>query len=304
MCRATILLLTWSIFGLTTATPCLAMTPLRWEFRVGDRFHLTFTQQTDIATSYNDQKSCLALALITEMDWHVEELSDSGEARIAQTFTRFLSRIRPDEQDAVEYDSDSPVLQDDAAIQTTKQLQSLLRAQFTVTMDSRGQILDVSMSEETKKIVSQASLQPRWKRLLTTDGIREFFKHSLIVLPNKPVSDGDAWETRTPVKTPFGNGQLINNYRCHGETESDEKELIRITLSTDLQLPDGGPPTPISLKSREQTGTLFFNRRTGNFERSELSRRVVSESESEGTTINVVEETRLKLAIARVEKRP
>jgi hypothetical protein len=289
------------ICGYGTSESVAADTLLRWQFAPGQRYQLEFLQTFQTRTTFNQRPLTMVLQLALEMDWQVDGLDDAGLARISQTFTRVRVKTTPQDGKPIEFDSADSSQAGDAATELAKQLKPLLQAKFTVTMDRRGQVRDVEVSAETLQVLSDSQAGSRFNKLFTREAIQRLLRHSVVVLPEGAVAQGDTWTSTIALSPPFNGSQLKTTYTYGGTKHQRGRKLERITVDGSFG-GDAEPAKPAELsglKRHEHRGELDFDNQAGYLVRSQLAQLLTSEQAYRDNVIQVRVESELQLTITR-----
>lgn len=256
---------------------CSAQQTLRWKFAQGQHLVVDCTQQTEVETSVNNKPRRAFLEMTMRLEWQVESVDEQGVASIAQSFTRMQLKSTAPDAEPVVYDSDSTSKPVGTAREVATGIAPLIGAKFVVKMDPRGEVTDITLSDETQQAIDKLPENSQLKPLLTKEGLTNLFRLGEGQLPENPVSAGDTWPADSETKTPYGLLKQQGTYTYSGQQAVGEKQLEKVELKATAKLA-AAADAPIKLQGQEQTktGTLLFDREAGRVVSSEM--RLISKS--------------------------
>lgn len=234
---------------------------LRWKFKAGETLKVELIQKSEIETTIANKPLKMNDEMVMEMAWQVESVDEQGTARLAQSFTRLRRKIEMQRQDPIEYDSAAKTKPAGPAKEIAAGIDPLIGVKFHVTMNSRGEISEVKLSDEAAKALEGAAA--RSKDAFTKERVTEILRQSAVVLPEQPVEKGTEWSIETTSKTQRGSIKLSNKYTYVGTEERAGKMLEKIGVETTLEFsePKGKP----EIKEQKHSGLLYFDAAAGRF---------------------------------------
>lgn len=273
---------------------------LRWKLQPGEKFHVTFTQQTVQATTVNNKPVKTSIDMTMEMDWVVDDVQPDGQAQLTQSFTRMKIAMNAGGAEPIQFDSADEQRPEGPAADIRRAVRRLLGAPFHITLNARGEILDVTLSDEAAQAIEQSTASDNLKQLLTPDGLRQMLRQSSVVLPEKSIAAGATWNEQVESASPLGTLKLRHEYRYAGSEERDGRLLEKITVETKFELikPSAAPRSKLTIKSQSQTGTLYFDAAAGRFVDAETKQQLATETPYRDLLIQATVDSTLRMDIA------
>ncbi len=294
----------WSIASLVVltllsiASSAPAQTTLCWKFAKDQQFVVNCQQQNEVETSVNNKPRRALLEMQMQLAWQVDSVDGAGVATMAQSFTRLKLKTTAPDAEPVVYDSDSSTKPIGAAREIAAGIAPLVGAKFTVNMDPRGNVVDVTLSEETKQALEKLPADSQLKSLLSAEGLTNLFRLGGGQLPEKPVSAGDTWADDSETETPYGKLTQQGVFTFVGQEVVGDKKLDNIQLKTTATLqPKAGAAVILQGQEQTKTGTLLFNSEAGHAVSSETKLTSKSIRPFRDTQIHVRINSTTKLAI-------
>lgn len=166
---------------------------LRWKFAVGDRFSVEYEQAVEQTTEVLLKPVTVETRSTVAMTWEVMSVDEAGNATIKQQFTRLTLSLLSSRGDSVEFDSDSDDPTNGKTSEVGKVLMPLLAAPFEVKMSPRGELLSVSVPEESMATIRQSASSMRLRQLFSNEALTETLSFVAATLPEAAVETGDSW---------------------------------------------------------------------------------------------------------------
>lgn len=299
------LLATWLILLAVCATAA-AQQPLRWKFEQGQKLHVKIVQNSSMETSkQKDKPQKLIVERLMELDWQVESVDDEGTARMTQSFARVRMKMQTSPTSTIEYDSASKKKPFGDARFFAESVAPLLKAKFFVVMTARGEISDVTLSEETiEAFAKEAEKKSKLQSLFSKEKISEIIRQPAFVLPEKGLTKGDRWEQAKEILSPLGTLALASVYTYAGPEQRDGKSLEKISGATMLQLkkPIAAAVSKVRIKEQKQSSEFFFDAQAGRLAASELTQHLVTESKYREFTFRAVADTTSQVSVTLVKE--
>lgn len=268
---------------------------LRWKLKQGETLHVELTQKSELETTVANRPLKMNLDMLMGLTWQVEAVDDQGTARLVQSFTRLRLKMDVPKQDPVEYDSAAQAKPVGLAKDVAEAVGPLIGAKFFVTMNSRGEIVDVKLSEEAARLL-ESPAAARWKKTFSKDGLAEVLRQSAAVLPEKPVEAGSTWTVPTTSKSPLGPIKMSHKYTYQGTEQRGGKSLEKLSVETKLELEEAkGKP---QLKEQTHKGVLYFDAEAGRFVETDLKQELVTESPYRDTVVRAKATSTLQMKVA------
>ncbi|MBX7167293.1 MAG: hypothetical protein K1X74_13265 [Pirellulales bacterium] len=291
--------------------------PIRWRFSAGEQFMLQVDQQFEAATIVGDNSSKSNGTMSMQLQFNVKELLDNGAARCEMGITRMqLKLVAPIA--TLEFDTANKEEPENPQAQLmAKVLRPFTELKYTLTIDPRGNILDVELPKDAaKNLASQLGSIPgggQFNDLLNEETFAQGFKqmsgNGWLIWPETMPAVGDTWKQEGTIANPIlGRQTEISTFRYEGPVEIDghqlEKVAVEITMDYD---PDDQAKLPIKVKisEQEQKGYIYFDRQAGRIDHSELTQHIDMDLETMGQAfeqeINVETKSRFEPADATGE---
>lgn len=273
--------------------------PLRWKLKPGEVFDVRFAQQSETKTSVLSKTIEVSVDMTMDMRWQVASVDQDGSAQLKQSFTRLSVTMNSPNVGLVKFDtaSDDPLTE--LAEPLADSIEPLIGAEFVIKMSNRGEILAVTLSDETLAVFAEAPVNSQLKSLFTKDGLSEMLRQSAAVLPEQPVDEGATWESQSRTQAPVGTLKQTNHYTHAGTEQREGKTLDKITVRTMLELvePKEQPAAKLALKQQQQTATLYFDADAGRFVESEIKQSLTSETPYRDNVIRTTVESTMRMTI-------
>jgi hypothetical protein len=271
---------------LLAASTASAQTTLRWQLKQGDRPTIETQQQTTSKVSYVGKETATQIDLAMTLGWEVTAAEDDTFT-IKQSVRRLLVRIDSPAAGRIEYDSVKRIQPTGAARDIQLAVAPLLQAELKLTMNDRGEVLDVQPLGEAAEKLLAAGGQQGGAAATASQTMQQLLRQPLVVLPEKEVNPGDAWTRETKLTTPLGPATQTTTYKYVGPAE-DDKDLARIETTGELKLAmPAAAEKGVALKEHEQSGAILFSTAAGRLARAEQTQTLVTERPYRETTIVV-----------------
>jgi hypothetical protein len=267
---------------------------LRWKLAKDQALKVTCTQETEVETSINNKPRRATLDMAMEIDWLVGEVDGDGTATIEQSIQRVQLKTTAPDADPVAYDSASASKPTGAAKEIAANIAPLIGASFTVKMDARGDVREVTMSDETKKKIDDLPADNQLKPLLTKEGLANLFRLGGGILPEKAVKPGDTWPADQDITTPFGTLKQKGTFTYTGQEKAGDRQLDNIKLSATSKLEPAKGGAKVETSEQTKTGILRFDSTAG--------RAVSSETKLLSKSVRTFRDTPINVKISGVTK--
>ena len=269
-------------------------TLLRWKLHPDQTLNIRIDQTIKTEATGIPKPRNLSLTLLMEVSWTVVEVSDQGVARIKHTLNRFAS-TRTGDLPTIQFDSADDRRLSGPARSIADSVRPLLGTEFLVTMNDRGEFIDVAMPEGQ---IAQ-SANAKFAAMLTPKGISEIMRQSAVVLPQQPLDSGGQWTSDAKLTTSLGVLQQQNTYAYAGTVLHDGRPQEKIEVVTDLELmtPANDSSSKSVLREHKCSGVLWFDAEAGRFAASEVNQSLTLERPYRQLRIRIRTDTDTKMRI-------
>ncbi len=242
---------------------------LRWKLKSGDAMDVILQQTVDAEQSIfgNELKSKADMQL--DMRWLVRSVSPEEVAEIQQSVEHIRMKMEAPGTGSVEFDSSSAKDLSGMAKVLYDNVQPMIGLHILQRMNSRGEILDVRLSDEAQqKLKASGAAQ----QILAKEDIESMLAQSAAVLPVKPVRPGESWEGATTSKSPLGALAMKMKYTYRGTVQHAGRALDQIDVAIQMQIEEASNQgMSVAIKEQGSQGSMFFDEVAGRFVESEFS---------------------------------
>src|SRR5262249_45871156 len=140
-----------------TAAPAQAQTTLRYKFKEGENLQYVAETKGTMKLDLMGKEINMDMNQAMDMIWNIKSVDNDGKAQIAVKFGRFKFNMDMPGLGKIEYDSKDgkepggPVGQMIGPV-----FKALAEAEFTLNMNSRGEVSDVKIPEKVLKALKAA----------------------------------------------------------------------------------------------------------------------------------------------------
>ncbi len=265
-----------------------AETVLRYQFKQGETLPYTMEQKMKMDMKVGGKDVAMEITQTIDMTWHIQSVDKEGKAKMMQKFDHLRFSMNSP-MGKVEYDSkdgkqpEGPIGKVFGPI-----MEALAGAEFSLTMDARGQISEVKMPEkvsEAFKKIPGGGLGGG--DLFSEEGIKHMIGEVGLTLPEGAATKGKSWTKEVALKMPFGKMKVDNTNTYEGPTSRDGKQVEQIALKPKMTMEaDGNAGFSIKLKSQDAKGTAYFDNKAGRFVETKMNQTMEMEISAMGQTIN------------------
>jgi len=275
----------WGVVGLLLLTAVSSATAqeklLRWKLARGENIQVNFVQNTTMNTSIMGSELNSSADMGMVLLWHVGQVANDGTMEIVQSIKQLTMKMENPGGAPIEYDSSKPVRPEDTVAQTlAASIQPLVGVEFVQTMSARGEILDVTLTQEARASLAKAPAGSQLTQIFSKEGLKSLLHQAATVLPEGPVSPGDTWTGQTQTKSPVGTLVMDMTYTYRGTEMVKNRPLERIDV--DVVVKFGREPNAMGLevevKAQQNAGTMFFDATSGRFVQTELNQNMTLET--------------------------
>ncbi len=261
----------WIVTGfLVTALPAQE---IRWILTTGDKFEVLCEQQTTTLTTVDKRQTKINSSTSIAMNWTVTAVDDQGIGQIDQEITAIRLDVANPEvpSQAIAFDTASPTKPSPESAKILKQVLPLMGLKFAVTMSPAGEIIDVTLPDETQKVLRELPGALRLQELFSAAGIKDLLGNSAIVLPDKTDRNSAGWTVQNTVNNSFGEFVRVRKYTIPANNSETGPNRVTLNLVASMQ-----PAEKISDKqageliSFSETGDLIWDAERGFFVSSKI----------------------------------
>jgi hypothetical protein len=259
---------------------CAAQDLLRWKFTTGDVLRYHMVQDTQSRTTVGTQSVKSSISQIIDQTWTVKTVADDGAAEIAMKFDHIIVRYDlPGGIIEVDTASKNPPQPELAAVESL--LRAISQAELVATMTPEGEIRDVVIPDQIKKLIANRGAGQAMAASFTEDGLKEMVSGAKVALPHDPVSPEMTW---TDEKQNQGF-QVKLVYKLLGKETIEDRPLDAISITGEMNLA-GQPLENLTLKliQQELGGKLLFDNQAGRLYSLDIKQRVAIDITSNNTT--------------------
>jgi hypothetical protein len=281
-----------------------AETVLRYQFKQGETLPYTMEQKMKMDMKVGGKDVAMDMTQTIDMSWHIQSVDKEGKAKMVQKFDRLRFSMNGP-MVKVEYDSkDGKQPEGQIGKVLGPIMEALAGAEFSLTMDARGQISEVKMPEkvsEALKKIPGGGLGGG--DLFSEDGIKHMIGEAGLILPEEAATKGKSWNKEVALKMPFGKMKVDNTSTYEGHTTRDGKQVEQIALKPKMTMEaDGNAGLSAKLKSQDAKGTAYFDNKAGRLVESKMNQTLEMEFSVGGQTINQKVEGTMTVKLKDKEK--
>jgi hypothetical protein len=176
----------------------------------------------------------------------------------------------------VVYDSASKDPPVGMAKNLAKNIQPLIGVEFIQTMSSRGEIIDVRLSDTANAKLAGAPAGAEVRQVFSEDGVKSLLHQAATVLPERAVKPGDQWTGVTRTQSPVGTLVMNNVYTYRGTVKKDDRALDRIDVEVNVSFAKGKNALGVNVEIEQQDnrGVMYFDAEKGRFVETMLSQKM------------------------------
>lgn len=267
---------------------------LRYKFEEGQELLFNMKQNIDIsltAEGAEDQKSSFKQAIeqVTEILWTVDEVRDDGTAKISQKVQRIKMNLKATPNVEFQYDSASDEEPTGSiAANLTPILGALVGATFDVTMNSRGEIVEIQVPDDVVQALQKVPNAAQMGGMFSKEGLEKMVQQGSLTFPEGQIEPGREWTNSFEVESPGRGTQTVTTkYRYLGQEEVDGQTLDAFAVSLQLDLGEDAAPagTEVTVQKQESDGKIYFDREEGRMKSSRIDMNMDTEIEAFNQTM-------------------
>jgi hypothetical protein len=274
-------------------TVCFAQKTLAWKLPKGRIVRVQIDQVTKMKLlGLPESKASLASNTThqkTDLTWAVLDVGPDKISRVEQAVTRIVFEMQSAGLNFV-IDTNEPKPQTGLAETMSKSFLTMAGANFIVSTKSDGEIVDWTISDETKKKLGEGENE------ISESGMKELSMNSTMRLPLEPLRVGDNWQQSYDLEMrAFGKFVVTTTYQYLGEEAQNGLTLDKIRASTSMRAVNPDVVVGIKLNKQESGGTIWFNNEIGCIDHSEFLQDIAMDVNQAGLEIKQTVKQELKL---------
>jgi hypothetical protein len=257
--------------------------PLEWKFEKGKTFYQTMTTSTNqtMKVMNNDVKQDQKQTFY--FSWTPIDKDKDGKWTLEQKILGVKMDIDIGGS-PIKYDSTGKD-PGNASNPLSEFFKALVGSTFKVTLDPKS--LKITKIEGRQEFVERLvkankQMQPLLDKILSEDALKQMAEPTFAVVPSDAaVEKGKTWKRETPLDMgPIGKYKNEYTYKYEGPDDKD-KNLDKISVETKLtytppEKAEGIGQLPFRIKSaklesKKANGTVWFNRKMGRVEKTDMS---------------------------------
>ena len=211
---------------------------VRWQFAVGDEYQVVLEQQTAITTNIDTRRKEIGNVMQLTMDWKIEAV-DENQITINQSIRRIHLKTDTPTKNGIrttEIDTDAEEVKSELAQELLKQVRPLVNSDFKVTMSPHGEIMDVTVPQESMDALRNAPASMQLREVLSVAGLKELIGQAAIVFPDEAIKPGDTWKSMAQIKNAFGTVERHNTYTFGGAQERDGISGMEFSVKSEIEV--------------------------------------------------------------------
>lgn len=260
---------------------------LRWELQKGEKFTLQMKQHTDSLVSLSSKKLSSTVDLQVNVGWEVTAAEDETFV-IEQTIDAIRIEMKGPDQDPVIYDSREKKALVGAAKELAGAVSGLLSAKFQITMNAQG---GISAAERISPATAAAvpAGEAAKAAAMSKETVEKLLKQPLLPLAKELSGSEPTWTDERKTTAALGEVTQKRTFTLAGTEDRAGQPAHKITIKGVLEVaPASAAPKGASqLKTQGQTGTAWFAKEPSRLLASEITQRLVTESQYRDSTITV-----------------
>lgn len=285
----------WLLMGATAQ----AQTLLRWKFAKDQRYAITGTQRTEVVTNVSGKAEKAELEMTMELTWQVEAVDDAGTATLKQAFTRLAMKTTAPGAAPVSFDSASATKPSGAAKEMAANVLPLLNVPFEVKMSARGEVQEVTLSEEGQKALEALPALSQLKELLSPAGLTQLFRFGG-GLPEQEVKPSESWTIKEENRLAGGVVNQETQFTLTAVEEQEGVTTAQVTFTGSDQFhPDRDAADRLKIQEQTRSGEWSLNLTAGYV--TQATSQLVSKSQRSfrDLLINITIDSKTQLQIKR-----
>ena len=241
---------------------------------------------------------------VLDMDWHVTAVDKDGKGSMTQRINN-VKLVMDTPQGKIEVDSkDDKEPTDATAKSLAKMVRGLSGGEVTLTLDLRGQIGDVKLSEKMAQFVKDLPVTDKaLGEAFSEEGFKKMMNQSGIVFPEKSPKKGDTWSHRLESKAGPVKSIYVFKNTLDGSVQRGDRKVEKITMKPTLSMElEENTGLELKVKNQEGSGTVYFDRAAGRIVESSINQNVEFEVTGMGQAITQKMEIRASMKLVEPRK--
>lgn len=264
---------------------------LRYKFEEGEKLLLNMKQNMTMSFSAEGAPDTKTnMDQVTEIIWTVDEVQEDGTAKISQTVDRVRLNLTVPPNIDFQYDSASDEAPTGSvAGQMAPVLEALVGAKFDVTMNTRGEIVDLEVPDSLVDALQKSPNAAQMGSMFSRDGLEKMVQQGSLTFPEGELAPGREWKNSFEVASP-GTGAkqtVTTSYRYLGQEEVDGETLDAFAVALDIDFGEGATPAGanVTVQNQESSGKIYFDRQAGRMKSSNIDLSMKAQIEAFGRTM-------------------
>jgi hypothetical protein len=250
---------------------------LKWKFKPGQTSRYTSTQDVKVNFKQGILAQEIMMKQTSDVRWMVESFDEEGNAHITLTMERIRVESGPAD-DTVTFDSKDDKLPEGADDSSIEALRAGVNQPVYLTLDPRGKVLDVRLSEEFAQKIKQSPQYGPLAAVFSRDNLKQMASMNTIELPAEPVHRGTTWQQESLLTDPIaGKQKLTTTYRYDGMEDHDGRRLAKISATATIAPADEKKVSPLTIKDQKLNGVTWFDGDLGRIDEMQMTIKVASE---------------------------
>jgi len=277
---------------------------LRWKFKAGDRLPLAVTDEFQVTQRVKDKDVRTTVSQQFDLSWTVRDVDAQGTASIMQRIERVRGKLLLNGVDAGSFDSAGSQPAAGVWASLAPILTSMIGADFSLKMNARGEISEVTIPQQTVETVAKLPKLGQLREFFSAEGLKQLMGSSLVVLPAEAVPAGHAWTVTRKARNPLAGPQLVTAALTYvGPEQRGGRQLQKITIDLDTLPDQAAGVNPQSqaaqVKQQEGRGFVYFDNASGRLAESELRQTMTMAVRFGGTTVDQQVETLVRVTAGK-----
>ncbi len=279
------------VFLLGTAEQAFAQKVLRWKFEQGQTFEWEMAQHADVVMTIGDMEQTSNTSFTMAMGMFVKQVDDEDVASLEITMDR-LHMVMQVAGQTMEYDTDSDEVPAGIGEMLKKAFDPLMAMTYTIKMDSRGQIIDVDVPEDSLKGLKSMPGMEQFGKMFSKEAMQDISSTGWLVLPEEGLNVGDSWDMESETNNPIlGKQTVATHFTYEGSEELNGATVEKISIEMDMKF-DGDVENKLGIKMDIEdmtlSGTFYFDTEKGRLASSEIKQLMEADLEVGGQSMHQV----------------
>lgn len=262
----------------------VAQTLLRWRFKEGENINYVIEEKQATKMKSGEDRFDLTQTLLLDTTWTVKGVDRRGKADIGVTCNRVRFQAGPgtiyDSSDRRQPKNDSRKGADQIIRST---LGTMVGGEFTLKMDSRGQINDVTLPDKLAKALANNDAREVagfFGGTFTAEGIKRKLSDWVIHLPKAAISPKEKNWTDKRFLNKLNSFARVCAYQ--GTERREGNSVEKVDIRPELTIERDSDKDGDKITSQEGKGTMLFDSRNGRLVEYMLRHKVAFESYVDG----------------------